>query len=203
MKKIIFFLSITAGLFTTAIISLIGFASFIYKVWHGQDYMESFQLFSLSAILCITSITAYIVIKILTSTELIGDILQKFFELHIHKNDPKPKDPDIMNLIQGLFSGGLPDVNVTGRISVSSFDNDGNETSLGDKSFNNQNEFIKYRNELLGKDFRFTQKDMSKKLENMSIEELKKEENKAIDTQNFELAGAIRDIIKEKESKNN
>lgn len=201
MKQAIFFLALIGGLVITALTSLIGFASFIYKVWHGQDYMESFQLFSLSAILCITSVTAYVVIRTLTNTEVLADVLQKYFEFQLEKVEGKQQVPNIQNMLQNLFSGGLHGVVASGSISVSSIDEDGNETSLGNKSFQNTSEFIKYRNELLSKAFGFKQTDIIKKLEDMSIEELMSEEKKAVDSQSFELAAAIRDAIQEKNKK--
>jgi hypothetical protein len=99
----------------------------------------------------------------------------------------------------GMGGGEFPGMpGMSGSIKMSSIDEEGNITPLGEKEFSSPEEFLKYRNEILQKAFGKKPGSTKKKFEEMTVSELEAEEKKAIETQDFELAAAVRDLIKEK-----
>ena len=196
MKSVFFSMLLALLILFLAISAVAGLGMMVVDFYTGGGkMMQGFEVFTLGAILFFVCSTAYIVTKILASTEVIVDTLTKFVEHEISKTKINP--------LQSLF-GGLGSMAFPGQttIKIGSIDEDGNITPLDETKFSSKDDFIKYRNSILSEAFGQKPADIKKKLEDMTIEELKEEEKKAVDKQNFELAAAIINIIEEKKKKN-
>ena len=88
------------------------------------------------------------------------------------------------------------DLPLSGSITIAKVGEDGSITPIERREFNSPEELDKIRRDLLNKAF----KGKDKKLEDMTIQELEVEREKAVDAQEFELAVAIRDLIEHKKT---
>jgi hypothetical protein len=200
MKTLFFAASLALLVLFSFVGIIVGAGTMIYDLYSsGPNFMQGFTIFSLSSILFLVSVTAFIATKILTNTEIMADVMAKFVAHEMKKEMSGGGNP-LQQFLQNLgMGGGFPGMpNISGSIKMASVDEDGNITPLGEKEFKNPEEFLKYRNEILQKAFGKNPTKTKKKFEEMSIQELESEEQKAIDSQNFELAAAVRDLIKEK-----
>lgn len=201
MRTIFFALSLALLILFAAAGMVIGAGIMIYDLYSdGPNFMQGFTVFSLSSILFLVSITSFIVSKVLTNTEVIADVLSRFMAHEMKKELAAGGNP-LHQLFQNLgMGGGFPGMpgQMKGSIKMTGMDEDGNIIPLGEREFNSPEEFIKHRNEILANAFGKHPGGAKKKFEDMTIQELESEEQKAIDSQNFELAAAVRDLIKEK-----
>lgn len=191
MKTILFAISLALLVLFSAISAFVGAGIMIYDLYSGgSNFMQGFNIFCLGSILFLVSVTSYMITKTLTNTEILADVMSKYIA-----NEMAKEMKVNINPLQQLFGGGFPPgMNMgTGSIKLSSIDKDGNITPLGEREFNNPEELLKYRNEILNK--AFGAKPGKKQIQDMSTEELKEEEKKAVDNQQFELAAAIRDVL--------
>lgn len=194
MKKILASMAIGLTLFLSAATIISGLCLMgDYLINGGSRGMQGFELFSLGAILFIVILSGYMLSKILSYTEVMVDTLTTLVDHTISKSGPNPINP-----LEALFGQmGLPG---SGTIKMAKMDEDGNIIPFMSKEFNNKEEFIKHRDEILSKALGGTNK---KKVEDMTLEELQVEEKKAVSTQDFELAACIRDAINEKTKNKN
>lgn len=193
MKSIFAALILALIVLFSGVSAIFGLGIMVYDLYSGgNEFMHGFTVFCLGAILFFTSTVAYIASKILTNTDIIADSMIKFIENEMQKEVEQ-------NPLQALFGKmGLPGMG-SGSIKMARMDEDGNITPLGEKTFGSHEEMIKHRDELLHKAFGF--KSDKKKIQDMTLEELQAEEIKAVGSQNFELAAAIRDLMNEKKNK--
>lgn len=188
-----FFVTILIGsvLLISFLASITGVVLISKSMINGTPLMEGFQVFALGIIMFTVLLSGYMISKILSYTELISDTLTNLLE-HTLKDTKNPS----FNPMEALFGpGGLPG---SGTIKMARMEEDGTITPYFEKEFNNQEEFIKHRNELLSKALGNQPDGSKKKVEDMSLDELKEEEKKAVSSQDFELAACIRDAIDEK-----
>jgi hypothetical protein len=195
MKTLAFAITLLLTVVFSIISAAVGLGIMAYDLYSGgSQFMHGFTVFSLGAILFFVSTTAYIATKILTNTDILADSMIKFFEHEMGKEEAGLG----MNPLQALFGKmgmGLPGMGA-GSIKMARMDEDGNITPLGEKTFSSHEELIKHRDELLQK--AFGAKPGKKDIKEMSLEELEVERQQAVDSQKFELAAAIRDLIEEK-----
>lgn len=200
MKTLFVALSLALLVLCSAAGIVFGAGTMIYDLYSGgSQFTTGFYIFSLSSILFLVSIASFMISKVLTNTEVIADVLAKFLANEMKKELAASGNP-LHQLFQNMGMGrGFPGMpGMSGSIKMSSIDEDGNITPLGEKEFSSPEEFIKYRNEILQQAFGKKPGNTKKPFEEMSITELEAEEQKAIDSQEFELAAAVRDLIKEK-----
>lgn len=166
--------------------TIVGLLMMTYQLYTGKyEFLPAYTTMVISLVLFIVTVIAYMITKVMTSTEIIAESLIKLVEL---ESDNAPQN-SLDALFGGLMSG-------PGTIQVSHINEDGKMTPFEEKQFSTPEEFINYRNELVVKAL---SKDGGKKrLEDMSIDELKNEEKKAVDSQDFETAAAILSLIEEK-----
>ena len=194
-------------LFITSLIlfSIIAELAGLYIMIHdavdgGGEFMKGFTLFSLGTIMFICTSIAYLVTKAIANTEKIADALADLISHTIDKEAQAAGgfNPSGINPLMDLFKQ-FPGSNIgSTTINVSSIDEEGNISPMMTKTFDNPEEFLKHRDEIFAKAFGTQPKDAKKKIDDMSIEELKIMEKEAVESQNFELATAIRDCIKQK-----
>lgn len=191
MKAIIFALTLGVIIIFSAICSVTGAGIMIYDlIVPGPNFMMGFNIFCMSTILFFVAITAYMVTKLLTSTELIADVLTSLIENELAKEQKNT------NPFQAMLNNlGLPG---SGSVKVARIDKDGTITPLTEGNFSNADEMVKQRDEILTRFFGAT--PGKKDIKNMTLEELQEEEKAAVAAQNFELAAAIRDVMKNKNS---
>jgi len=193
MKSIFFAIMMALIILFSGITALAGVGMMVIDIaTSGHNLIKGFEVFSLSMILLFVTITSYITTKILTGTDVLVDVMTRFLDNEISKSNKNP----INNSIQSLFSnlGGLGGFQGTTSIQIGKMDEDGNITPMDEQTFHSTEEFMKHRDEILAKAF----KNNSKKLEDMTINELREEEKKAVNMQNFELAASIVNLINEK-----
>lgn len=202
MKTLIFALTLALIIAFGAISSAIGVGFMIYDIYSGgNNFMQGFTIFSLGSILFLAGTTSYIVTKTLTNTEVLADVLARFIENEMRKEDGSIQNP-IQSLFGNLFGpGNLPGIPGQGTIRMATIDKDGNFKDLGEEKFSSPEEFLKHRNDILNRAFGGKQEQDKKKFEDMTLEELRTEEKQAVESQSFELAAALRDLINEKENK--
>lgn len=196
-------------IFLGAISVIFGIFTMIYDLSHGAEIIKGFMYFSLGAILAVSMLILYSISALTEATKILGDLMFK----------QAKKD-----MMGNLFGGGSPQMGGgdhsgehplaqlfkkiaedskngefgTGKIKITKMDKDGNIHHLGEREFKSHDELVKFRDEVLSGEFG---KDVD--LKDMSINELKEEENKAVQSQKFELAASIRDLILEKMDKKN
>ena len=179
MKKIIFALLIAFIGISSALAASVGFFIFIESVIKGGNYMTGVYMFFLGIISFFVLVSTYMISTALKQLELIIPLLSELTDLTLNK---KPT---------GLFDG----LNMTGTtIKMSEIDEHGNITPISDKTMGiDSTPLINIISQMWGK-------PRENKLEDMTIEELNQEREKAVRDSNFERAAQIRDII---ENKNN
>lgn len=202
MKTLLFALTLALIMTFAAVSSICGIGIMVYDVYSsGNNFMQGFTIFSLGSILFLVGITSYIVTKILTNTEILADVMTKFVENELRKEE-NPINP-MESIFGNMFKSNLP--GLPGQITVKTahLDKNGNLIETGEEKFSSTKDFINHRNEILARAFGSTQEQHKKKFEDMDLEELRNEEKNAVDAQSFELAAALRDLINEKEKKKN
>lgn len=157
---------------------------------HTDNFFQGFITFSLGTILFFVTIAAYQQVQILNNTKIIAQALAEYMEHQMKMSSMGQSNP-----FASLFNGGFP---MSGTMKMARIDESGNIVPFMEKNFNSPEEFLKYRNELLSKAFGYKPEETEKKLEELSVDELKQKEKEASDNQNFELAAAIRDLIAKK-----
>lgn len=189
MRTVFYAMAIGLILISSIVGALIGLFIMGYNLFTGKhEYLPGFTTFSLSTILLLVTLSAYMLTKMMTSMEVLAESILKII---IADSNPAPQNP-LASLFGGLLSG-------PGTIQVSTIDEKtGKMIPFEEKEFNTPEEFVKYRNELVAKALG---DNFERKLEDMSIEELRKEEKKAVDSQDFETAAAIVSLIEEKKRK--
>lgn len=191
MKYIFAALTLGFVLLASFAASITGFGIMIADVINYTDnFFQGFLIFSLGTIMFFVTIAAYQQVQILTNTKIIAQALAEYMEHQMKMNSMGQGNP-----LASLFSGGFP---MSGTMKMARIDESGNIVPFMEKNFNSPEEFLKYRNELLSKAFGYKPEEAEKKLEELSVEELKFKEKEASDSQNFELAAAIRDLIAKK-----
>lgn len=151
----------------------------VYDVYSGgNNFIQGFTVFSLGTILFFLITSAYMITRILTNTNIIADVLEKFVENEIAKTKNNPLQ------------------NFPGIIQISKIDEQGNISPVSD-STNSNPDFSRMHSEIINNLFKkpFATK---KELEVMTLEELNKEKEEAIEKQDYERAARIRNIIDEK-----
>lgn len=193
MKKLISSIILGSILMFSVVVAVMGALLMTDSFFnHGASGMKGFQMFCLGTILFVVILSGYMLSRILSYTEVIVDTLTTLVEHTLNKAQTSQS----LNPLQALFGNlGLPG---SGTIKMATLDEDGKVVPFMEKEFNNHEEFIKHRDELLSKAFSGNNK---KKVEDMTLEELQEEEKKAVSIQNFELAACIRDAINEKTKK--
>lgn len=193
MKTIFFSLTLALIVLFAGISTIFGSAIMAYDLYSGgPNFMQGFIVFCLGATLFFSASIAYIVTKTFNNTDTISDSLIKLLEFLNESNQP-PANP-----LQDLFSKfgmGMPGLN--GTIKTSIMNEDGTITPLGEKTFSSNQE----RDDIIFKAMG-TRPGM-KDFKDMTIPELQAEEKKAVDSQNFEVAAAIRDLMNEKNNNKN
>lgn len=188
MKTIAGVLAIAGLLLCTIAGTITGVGIMIYDLLSGGDnFMQGFTVFSLSATLLLVTVIAYMVSKLMTASQKIADVLEKTLQDEMNHEHPSTFNPLEAFFRMGAFPG-------QGTIKMATIDENGNFIPLGEKQFSSHEELIKHRNDILSKSFQ----NAPKKLEDMTNEELKQEEKKAVDSQNFELAACIVNLIQER-----
>jgi hypothetical protein len=188
MKSILFALTLALVILFAGISAMFGIGIMIYNLYSsGPNFMQGFTVFCLGATLFFSGTVAYIVTKILTNTDILADSLVKLIEHQEQHSGPQ------MNPLQALFQKfGMQGMGGPGIIKTSLINEDGTITPLEEKKFSSNKE----RDDII---FRaFNSKPGKKNIQDMTIQELKDEEKKAVESQNFELAAAIRDLMNEK-----
>lgn len=163
-------LFISACIIFSLVISGIGFIHGAYRMaytllYDKSEFFQSFEIFSLSAILLFVSITSFLIVRILANTDLLMSGLSKL--MNTQRDKPN---------IQAI------------RLSPIQMDEtmDENLSKVFGTLFGHLSEKSK-------------QTEGDKKLEDMTLEELKDARNKAIEKQDYEGAAKIREIINKKE----
>ncbi len=202
MKNIFFALSLTVIMLFSFVAAVAGAGIMAYDAYSGgPNFTHGFNVFCLGTILFFVTISSYMITKILTSTSIIADVMTKFIEHEMTKTVNQPENP-FTKLFGGLGNNGLPGFGATGTLSISSLDEDGTITPLGETNFTNAEDLIKNRDEILNRAFGPKSGIQKKDINDMTIDELQAEEQLAISQQDFELAAAVRDLVLEK-TKNN
>jgi hypothetical protein len=172
MKLVMYALGLALLILLSAAGAVVGLGLMIYSLLTDKtSFLQAFEVFSLSSILFLVCIASYMIAKILTNTEVLSQVMAKFIQNEMTKS---------INPLAGLFGGmglGMPKI-----------------ITLDESQFSSPEEFHKHRDEILGKVFG----NKAKNLNDLTIDELKLEEKKAVDNQDFELAAAIISLIEEK-----
>lgn len=168
-----------------------------------NDFMTGFTLFSLGTLIFFAVSITYLITQANTSLNLIAETLANFIDHSLDREAAEatggfkvPSSP-LMDLLKGKFPGG--NFGQT-TINVSSIDEDGNISPMITKTFDNPEDFFKHRDEVIAQAFGTQPKDVKKKIDEMSIEELQEKEKEAAASQKFELAAAFRDAINRKKN---
>jgi len=190
MKSILFALTLALIVLFSGIAAIFGVGIMAYDLYSGgPNFMKGFTVFCLSTTLFFSTTVAYMITKIITNTDTIAESLIRLVE-HVEQNQ-QPINP--LQALLGKF--GIQSMTGPGTIKTSIFKSDGTITPLEEKTFNSNKE----RDEIILK--AFSSKPGKKSIHEMTITELKDEEKKAVDSQDFELAIAIRDLMNEKNNK--
>lgn len=170
----------------SAISSLVGAGIMVYSLYAGNSsFFTGFITCCLGAILFLSTMTVYMVSKILSSSSVIVEVLDNLVSNEINKQSAQSNNP-----FQSMFNGlsGMPGIT---SIKVAKMDEDGNIQSVSDSNVSGLEEVLKSLTAGIKGE---------KKLEDMTIEELDSELNKEIARQGFERASKIRDLITEKKN---
>lgn len=184
---------------------LIGYGTFsmIHGGIVGDDILPGLLIFSIGALLAMTTISMYALSSIVSSLKT---LTEKIIPLAVRGSmmGAAPEENPMMNFLNKLRSemekadpedgdGELP---TSGTMTVIRVNEDGTHTPIERREFNSPEELQQLRNEILNKAFAKS----DKKLEDMTIDELETERDKAVDAQDFELATAIRDLLENRKN---
>ena len=170
----------------------------INTINHTNDFMTGFTLFSLGTILFISISITYLITKANQNLNIIADLIN-----HTLKKDAIDSTKGVFNVsgnpLMDLLKGNFPGGGFgSTTINVSSIDEQGNISPMLTKTFGSPEEFLKQRDEIFARAFGTKPDEVKKKIDEMSIDELKEKEKEAVDSQKFELAAAYRDAINRK-----
>jgi len=154
------------------------------------SFMQGMETFFLGSISLCATLIGYTSMKILRNTDIIADALED--TLNALDDQQRSRNP-LASLLGGL--GGFPGM---GTMRMAQVNKDGTITPIGEKEFNNHDEFLKFRDELINNAMN---KNGKKSVTEMTLEELENERETAEKAQDFELAAALRDAIAEKKKK--
>ena len=143
MKAILFALTLGVIIIFSAICSLTGAGIMIHDlIVPGPNFMMGFNIFCLSTILFFVTITSYIVTKVLTTSELMADVLTSLVENELAKSQ-KNSNP-IQTMLNNMgFSGPGSGTSV----QIARIEKDGTVTPITDDNI------IKKRDEILNQFF--------------------------------------------------
>jgi hypothetical protein len=193
MRTIIAALAIAGIILGSIVGAFTGAGIMIYDIYSdGPNFMKGFELFSLSSILLLVTVSAYMLTKVLTASEVMANIMGKYLQNEMVKEIEKNIANPQTNPLAAFF--GMGNFPGQGTIKMATMDEHGNIVPLGERTFSSPEELIKHRNDILNNAFG----NAPKKLEDMTIEELKAEEKKAVENQEFELAACIVNLIQER-----
>jgi hypothetical protein len=191
-----------------AVFALFGVYTMIADVSQGGELIKGFMYFSLGIILTLSMLTIYAISALTDAVKILGDLMFKQTKKDMISNmfgggNPLGGSPQggsgehpLAQLFKKIAEDSQRGEFGNGRIKITRMDKDGNMHSLGEREFKSHEDLIKFRDEVLSGAFG---KDVD--LKDMTIEQLQKEELKAVEKQDFELAASIRDLISEKENR--
>jgi len=172
MKTIFFSLLLALVILFSGISAIAGASLMTYDLYSGgPNFMHGFEIFCFGSILFFTASTAYIATKILAGTDTLVDVMTSYFNNEIKQQQQNNENP-LQNLLGGLKN--IPGVETT--IKIAKMDEDGNITPINDEDNNFPEDFMKNHNEMVSKllgDFSGKSPKKKKKLEDMTIDELK------------------------------
>jgi len=205
MKRLLTTAIFGITIFLGAISSIFGIYTMIADLSEGGEAIKGFMYLSLGIILSLSMLTIYSIGALTEATKILGDLMfkqtQKDMMGSLFGGAPRmggggQGENPLADLFRKIAEDSRRGEFGTGKIKISKMDKDGNIHSLGEKEFSSHEELIKFRDEILSGEYG---KDID--LKDMSVEELKQEENRAVIAQKFELAASIRDLILEKLNK--
>jgi hypothetical protein len=161
-------------IFITATIAAVsGLVMMANAVLDHTSLIPGFHCFALGSILFLVTASSYMITQILASAKITSVLVSNLTELILSRNQAQNPFSALINGLQGHIQMG--EVNLDGTV-----------TPLGGS-----------RNDLISRFFGQPGQP-PKKLEELSIEELEAKRKEFIDTQRFEEAAAVRDLIAEK-----
>jgi len=172
-----------------------GVYTMVSDALHGSDIGRGFLFFSLGILIIGVAAILYTLGAVLNNLK---DMNLNLIPLLMQGKGEQPQNPlaDLFNHFKNnMDRNEMPDFPLSGSMTIAKMNEDGSITPLEKREFSSPEEMHQFRDEMLKK--AFAKKD--KKLEDMSIQELEVERDKAVDEQNYELAAAIRNLIEEKE----
>jgi len=182
-----------------------GIYRMIYDGIAGDDMARGFMFCSLGFIATTGLIILYSIGAMLENLKILNEKMIALIMSHNgNANKDGTRNPlfDLLSqLKQNMGEDGAmeldeDDLPLSGSITIAKVGEDGSITPIERREFNSPEELDKIRRDLLNKAF----KGKDKKLEDMTIQELEVEREKAVDAQEFELAVAIRDLIEHKKT---
>lgn len=203
-KSILSILFISSLLLFSIITAVSGaFIMIANAINHSYDFMTGFTLFSLGTILFISISITYLITKANQNLNLIAGALADLINHTLNKEAAQsqssfnqfPNPQQLMDLLKGKIQGG--NFGST-TLNVSSIDEQGNISPIVTKTFDSPEDFLKHRDEIFARAFGAKPDEVKKKIDEMSIDELKEKEKEAADAENWELAAAYRDAISRK-----
>lgn len=178
-----------------------GLFSMFASGFRGDEIIPGVIIFSLGAILALVTFSMYALSAIVSSLK---EITEKLIPLAIKGSMVKDSKPNPMaDFINSLRKNMMNDndddddneLPTSGTMTIMRVNDDGTHTPIERREFNSPEELQRLRDELINK--ALSKKD--KKLEDMSVDELEVEREKAVEAQDFELATAIRDLINQRQ----
>ncbi len=198
-STVMFGLTIFAG----ALSAIFGIYTMIADLSQGGEIIKGFMYFSLGVILAVSMLILYSISALTEATKILGDLLFKQAKKDMignifgggspHMGGDHSGEHPLAQLFKKIAEDSKNGEFGTGKIKITKMDKDGNIHSLGEREFKSHDELIKFRDEVLSGEYG---KDTD--LKDMTLEQLKNEELKAVVAQKFELAASIRDLILEK-----
>lgn len=195
MKNILFLIIVSLATVVSAAAAITGISIMTYNIIHsGPNFFMGFEAFSLGIIMASALAILFYVTKISTMLSVMAETLSDTIMFLLEKNEHESKMTQI-----NPFKSFLD--NFKGSVQIGAIDQDGQIKPLGGGAFNSVEEFLAQRDSILGNMFGIKPEEVKKKLEDMSVDELKQAENDAVKKQQFERAAACRDAISRKEAK--
>lgn len=196
--------------YTTAFLFFLGATVYgiyrmIYDGIQGEDLGRGFMFCSMGFIATTGLIILYSIGAMLENLKILNEKMIALIMSHNGSaNNGGTRNP-LFDLLSQLKQNMGDDDSIelddddlpkSGSITIAKVGEDGSITPIERREFNSSDELDAIRKELLNKAFG----NKEKKLEDMTIEELETEREKAVDAQEFELATAIRDLINQKQN---
>lgn len=184
----------TLILFSTSMAGY-GVYSMFSDVINGGDLGRGFMFFSLGMLIVGVAAILYTLGVIIENLKRVNENL--ILQMQGNQNPGQGQNPlvDFMNQFKDKMTEDGGEFPLSGSMTIAKMNDDGSITPIEKREFNSPEELKNLKEEMLKKVF--AKKD--KKFEDMSIQELESERDKALGEQDFELAAALRDLIKNKE----